>query len=552
MQMLSREEFQRQIGELKKLAARAGDEAEVREVTSKIASITRQFRIQSGIGLPTTPLAQALELKADYRIRPHLQFLSDRISNAVRDVERGQDRMMMISMPPRSGKTRLVSQLTPLWLLRRHPEWEIVLTSFDGELSGGWARDLRRQIESNPGLGVALERDGGKGSSWRTLEGGGMYSTSLPGGSLIRRGARVLIIDDPVKDFVDAHSKKNRDRIWNWWLSTSHSRLETPFLVLVVMTRWHEDDFVGRLLSNDYPGNPKHWEKIILPAFAGEDDPIGRSPGEPLISPLRDETKNEATARWEGISQSVGTYTFSAMYQQRPAPAKGAIFDSGWWKFWTIDPSRETEDGRTVYLDPGLLTNGKWIDSWDCAFDSSKEGSSGWVVGQRWVRNQANRYLVDQRRGRWSFTETLEQMRIWAQDDDPRRSPYGHLVHRRLIEKKANGAAIINTLQEEISGMVPINPTDSKEARARAITPEIESGNVYLPHPGDPGNEWVNDLLSELRNFPHDVADDQVDTLTQALADLRTSGRGRVTMPQGLVSRNYSPAAKISQRRIAR
>jgi predicted phage terminase large subunit-like protein len=153
------------------------------------------------------------------------------------------------------------------------------------------------------------------------------------------------------------------------------------------------------------------------------------------------------------------------------------------------------------------------------------------VVGQRWVRYQANRYLVSQKRGRWSFTKTIAEMLLWAQTDNPSVSLCGHLVHQRLIEEKANGAAIIDVLKEKIAGLKPVNPTISKEARARAVTPECESGNGFLPHPGDPGNEWVTDFLSELRDFPHGAADDQVDGLSQGLTGLRDPGRGLVTVP---------------------
>jgi predicted phage terminase large subunit-like protein len=240
------------------------------------------------------------------------------------------------------------------------------------------------------------------------------------------------------------------------------------------------------------------------------------------------------------------------MYQQRPAPAKGAIFDSGWWRFWTSNQSRETADGRVVYLDPSAIVGGEWLDSWDMAFKGVSD--SDWVVGQRWVRHRANRFLVAQVRGRWSFTQSIAAMKRWAVTDNPFSSPCGHLVHERLVEEKANGVAIIDTLKNEITGLKPINPVTGKEARARAITPEVESGNVYLPHPGDPGNEWVTDLLSELRNFPHDTSDDQVDALTQALNKLRIGARGQVTVPGS--DKVIGPAggwsAALANRSIAR
>lgn len=519
---------------LRQQAALASTEAEAREVISRIAQVTRRYRIMHGVGIPTRPDDQAREIDPYYVLRPHIVHLADRIAEAVRDVERGRNRMIAVSMPPRSGKSTLLSLHTPLWMLRRHPEWKIVTASYDGGLTAEWARKVRTMIEARPDLGIALARDGGAGSHWETVEGGGVFSTSVRG-QMTGRGARVLVIDDPIKDFVEAHSQAMRQNIWNWWLSVAQTRLEPPYLVLVVMTRWHEDDFVGRIFSNDHEGDPRKWEKISLPAIADGrgSDALGRAEGEPLLSPLLEETAEQAIERWNEIRTAVGTYTFSAMYQQSPAPAKGAIFDASWWRFWTWDPEKATDDGRVVHLDPSTLTHAHWLDSWDCNFESSDADKGGWVVGQRWVRSQANRYLIAQQRARWTFTQTIRGMEKWAEVDDPVGSPCGNLVHERLIEKKANGAAIIDTLKEKISGLKPINPTTSKEARARAITPEVESGNVYLPHPSDPGNEWVSDLLSELRNFPYDAYDDQVDALTQALAKLRDPGKGLVTVPGG-------------------
>ncbi len=516
--------------QLRELAKKVTTNEEAQAITRRVAQLSRSFRIRTGIGLPETPIAQALELDPDFQVRPHLEYLSNRLARAVRDVERGQNRRIAVSMPPRAGKSELVSKKTPLWLLRRHPEWKIVQAAYDGSLTAAWATSVRQTIEENPRLGIALG-PGRAGRRWETLEHGGIFTTSVRGG-LTGRGARVLIIDDPVKDFVDAHSVTMRENAWNWWLSVAQTRLEPPFLVLVVMTRWHEDDFVGRLLSADHEGNPADWERIVFPAIANEHDQLGREPGDPLYSPIiRNETREKALDRWTDTKRAVGTYVFSAMYQQQPAPAKGAIFDVGWWRYWTLDPDKATEDGRIVYVEPGLFTGGQWCDSWDTSFKSTGVGDSDFVVGQRWVRQGANRYLIAQQRGRWSFTQTIKQMKTWARNDDPYASPFGHLVHDRLIEDRANGSAIIDTLREQIAGLKPINPTVSKEARARAITPEIESGNVYLPLPSDDGNEWVQDLLSELRNFPHDAADDQVDSLTQALSYLRQGGRGGITVP---------------------
>ena len=148
----------------------------------------------------------------------------------------------------------------------------------------------------------------------------------------------------------------------------------------------------------------------------------------------------------------------------------------------------------SCYLDPSTLTGGRWLDSWDCAFKGTD--SSDFVVGQRWVRNGADRFLIAQRRGRMSFTQTLDAMGAWASPIDSASSPYGHLVHQRLVEEAANGAALIDTMRDTVSGIKPVKPKVGKEARARNITPEVESGHVYLPHPSDPGNEWVQDLLA--------------------------------------------------------
>lgn len=495
--------------------------------------------------LPTSPLGQAFELVDGFKDRPHLQYLSDRLAQAVRDVENGKERRIIVEMPPRSGKSLLATQITPAWILSCHPSWPIVLTSYSGTLATEWGRQIRRWVTENRfGEHLAVQRDAGAASGWQTTEGGALLSRSIRE-ALTGHGAKVLIVDDPHKDFAEAHSEASRAAVWNWFQTVAQTRLQPPSLVIVIMTRWHEDDLVGRLQSEEY-GDPSDWEVISLPAIAEKADVLGREPGEPLISPLVDESAEEALARWEKVRRAVGSYAWSALYQQRPSPPTGAIFDTGWWKYWTTDP--ELADGdKVVLVTAEELRNGKWVDSWDATFKGAD--TSDFVVGQRWAMVGGDRLLMDQVRDRLSFTETIEKMKAWGPAASP-LSRYGDLVHQRLIEDKANGPAIIDTLKREISGIKPIEPRGSKEARARAVTPEIESGNVRLPHPSMPGFDWVTEFVSEFREFPNGAHDDQVDAASQALNFLRGPGIASIAIPGARAGGSALPSA-YTQRTVS-
>lgn len=489
--------------------------------------------------MPASPLAQAQSIDSGYMERPHLSYLSDRLARAVADVERGESRWLAVSMPPRSGKSQLTSVWFPLWLLHKHPDWKVGLISHSPSLAVSWGRTVRGLVEEHASsLGVELAGDSGAASEWQTTARGGVVSRSAPGQSITGLGFKVMLIDDVVKDYAAAHSEVQRQAVWDWWLANSVTRLEPPSLVVVVGTRWHEDDFLGRLLSPRYEGDPEQWEVINLPAIAETHDVLGRSPGAPLLSPLLEESPEEALERWRGVRQTVGTYTWQALYQQDPSPAQGSIFDIGWFRFWTTDPKSVTEDGTVTLVTGSDLAGARWLDSWDMAFKGTD--TSDYVVGQRWALSGTRRLLVAQHRERMTFTETLGAVRAWGPSGG---TAYADLVHERVVEDKANGTAVLDVLREEIPGLVAVSPTDSKEGRARAITPEVEAGNVLLPYPGDPGNEWVQDLLSELRNFPNGAHDDQVDAFTQALVRLRTSGRASVVSPVGrgrTVQRGYA------------
>lgn len=502
--------------------------------------------------MPPSPAAQAVELDAGYLVRPHLQYLSDKLAEAVADVERGISRKLIVSMPPRHGKTELASVYLPLWLLRRNHRCKIGIISHSPNLAATWGRRVRRMVERyGPKLGLSIAPDAGAVSEWETPEGGGVMSRSI-GQALAGVGFKVLIVDDPVRDFAAAHSESTRQAVWDWWTANAVTRLEPPSLVVVIATRWHEDDLIGRLLSPDHEGDPAEWETITLPALAdhdpekGQADPLGREPGAPLLSPLvpaEDETPagiELALERFAELRRNVGSYAWSALFQQRPAPAAGAIFNAEWWRFWNTSPAAATEDGRIQHLSLDALRSGRVITSWDATFKDTK--ASDYVVGQRWARLRANRYLLDQVRARMSFTKTVAAMKAFV-----KTGIAAELAHTHLVEDKANGPAILDALKDEISGLKPVNPRGSKEARARAITPEVESGNVFLPDPTMPGYEWVNAFIAEARSFPTGEHDDQVDGMTQALDDLRAGGFASITVP-GRNSGSTSARATVAHR----
>ena len=486
-----------------------------------VVTLAHNFTGTDTTTIPAGPLEQGQALDPLFIPRDHLTYLSERVADAVRRVEAGETVFLAVSMPSRMGKTTTLSRYLPLWVLRQHPNWPVMLTSHSPSLATQWGRDLRRLVQKHPDLGVTIAPDAGAVQEWQTTEGGTVISRSI-GGSITGHGAKVLVIDDPHKGLAEAHSEVARNKVWDWWRGEAFTRLDrSGALVIVVMTRWHEDDLIGRLTSREHEGNPDEWEVISFPAIAQTADVIGRNPGDPLLSPqVPDETREQALTTWERIRVAVGEYVWAAIYLCAPAPSKGQIIDVQWFQYWTTNPDNVTEDGRVTYLDPLEPAppgqNGRWLDSWDMAFKATAD--SDYVVGSRWLMRDATRYLIQQHRARLTFTQTVAKLQEWA-------APTGTGLHvyERLVEDKANGPAVIDALKTKISGLIaiPVNAKDSKIARARSVTPLLEAGNVRIPYPHDPGNEWVLEYLSEFRAFPNGTHDDQVDSTVQALRRLR-------------------------------
>lgn len=469
-----------------------------------------------------SPADLAQYLDPTFRHRPHVDYMSFVLASALEDVLEGENRKVTISMPPRSGKSLMSALYFPTWALHRVPDAKVIFASHESQYATSWGRAVRRLIEyRGDELGLSLVPDLTAASEWETTEGGGMLSRGV-GGSLTGRGAKIMILDDIVKDHEQAHSETHREAAWNWWQSVALTRLEPPYLVVAIGTRWHEDDFLGRLLAAE---DRDEWEQIMFPALAVPGDDLGRDIGEPLYSPLLTETREQALARWQKTKAQVGSMTWDALYQQDPQPSGGALFDPKWWRYYD---RADLED----------LTFERVVTSWDMAFKDTK--SSDWVVGQRWGVIGADRYLIDQVRGKWDFVETARQFVAFAEN-----------TREHFVEDKANGTAVLSLLKSKVSGLIPITPREGKEARARAISPQVEGGNVYLPR----WQPWLGDLTSELTKFPNGKHDDQVDALTQALNRLQPAGVSSIVVPGHdgfrMPDRQRNAAPRMPLRRVS-
>lgn len=416
----------------------------------------------------------------------HLTLLCDKLEA----VERGEIKRLMVFMPPRHGKSQVVSKKFPAWYLGRNPDNEIIITSYAADLAYDFSRIARNTLRDWGYLwDVQLAADSSAVGRWGIHKHTGALMAAGVGGPITGRGAHVAIIDDPFKNWEDASSETIRQKVWDWYLTTLRTRLAPGGAIVLVMTRWHEDDLAGRLLAEASIGGEK-WEVISLAAEAEKDDPLGRKPGEWLWPERYPPTEYEDT------KTALGTQKWVALYQQRPSPPEGSIIKRQWWQYYREPPAKFDEI----------------IQSWDCAFKDLS--TSDFVVGQVWGRVGAEYYLLDQTRDRMDFPATLQAVQQLS-NKWPR-------ARAKLIEDKANGTAVIQVLKKEIPGIIAVEPQGGKEARASAVSPSIEAGNAYLPQ----NAPWVKDFVDECAAFPNGAHDDQVDAMSQAL--LRFLGRPRI------------------------
>ena len=395
---------------------------------------------------------------------------------------------LMLFMPPRHGKSTLASIAFPAWHLGRNPEHEFISCSYSGSLAMSFSRKVRHQLREpnykNVFSDASLDPTSQSVESWLTTKGGGYVAAGV-GGGITGKGAHVLVIDDPVKNREDAESEYSRDSVWDWYTSTAYTRLAPGGGILVILTRWHDDDLAGRLLAAAADG-ADDWEVVKYPAIAEQDEEF-REEGEALHPERYD------VSSLSKIQKAIGPRDWSALYQQNPVADEGDYFN---------------RDMINYYDEADLdYTRLRYYCAWDLAIGQRERNdySVGLVVA---VDEYDKLYVVDCVRGKWDGFELVERIldlyETWRPgvvgiEKGHIEMALGPFLEKRVRERRLNEAYFrdLKTGRRD------------KEARARAIQGRMQQGMVYFPK--EP--LWVGPLIAELLRFPNGVHDDQVDAL---------------------------------------
>ena len=390
---------------------------------------------------------------------------------------------LIVEMPPRHGKSELISHYAPPWFIGRFG-WPVILASYEAEFASSWGGKSRNVIKDHGRAVFGVGLGDKEAANWWSCTNGGEMMTAGVGGAITGKGGRLIIIDDPVKNAEEAQSETYRQRQKDWWDSTARTRLEPDGAIIVMQTRWHEDDLAGYVRTK-----PEGWKVISLPALADAKDPLGREPGAALFPERYD---RDALLN---IKANTSSYWWSALYQQSPHADEGAIFKREYWQRYKTLPSPMR----------GCIT----VDTAGWEKEKSK-GDSDFGVIAVWMTDGVRFYCAHVSRGRWEFPDFTRRVKDI-------RAKYNVPV---VVEETPWARPLIQALKQEVAGVIAWQIEGrSKENRAREVQHYAEGMNLYLPEDAP----WVGDFIEEHAAFPTGAHDDQVDTTTMALLYLGKS-----------------------------
>lgn len=446
------------------------------------------------------------------------------VAEKLAQVARGETLRLILNFPPRHGKSRLTTVELPTWMLAQDPTRKIVLTSYSNNLASKHSKESRARLIGNATFRAMFPkteinpRDAGA-DEWSTTA-GGIYKATGIGGSLTGHGADLLIVDDPFKDFEEAHSPTMRDKVWDWFLSTAYTRLSPSGAIVIIMTRWHQDDLIGRILDPKRMQELKdsgvekneQWDILNLPALAHENDPIGRAVGEPLFP------ERFPPERLRAIRLVMGSYLWAALYDGNPIP-KGGNYVNG-EHFLIANPDQ---------VPVGL----SWRRFWDLAtssksdsdFTAGAKGAFGPAPGapDDWAQKPLEYpkeyfYIRDMIYGQWLWPHAREKIKTTAE------------LEKILVgvEAVSGFKTAFANLREVVSPEISLQDFGADRDKLTRALPWIamaeapegkKHGKVVLV-----AGDWIPAFKQQVEAFPTGANDDLVDSVSGVYTMLK-SGR---------------------------
>ncbi|MDK4729347.1 phage terminase large subunit [Rhizobium phaseoli] len=402
---------------------------------------------------------------------------------------------VILTMPPRHGKSEQVSRRLPAWLMGLFPEQNGVVATYNDDFAADFGKDVRSIVNSPQFKQVfptaALTRGGAASDKLRTTK-GGQWSFVGRGGGLTGRGAHVLICDDLIKDDKEAQSQAVRDQAWTWFTKVAMTRRMGRKIVILTFTRWHSDDPIGRLTDPENPHyNAKLAKKIKIiniPAIAEEDDPLGRKPGEPLWPDGPDKFDLEFLEE----QQSLDPLGFAALYQQRPSLLDGDLFRRENIKFYR--PSELPEDMRIYGASDHAVSTGQRNDFTVLLKFGVDKQSNIYLLECFWQKAKSD-VVVEAFLNMGSGN--MKPLVWWAENGHISKS-IGPFLRKRMFE-----TGIYMNIRE-------ITPSKDKATRAQSMVGRVAMGKLFFPVDA----VWTEKAINQMMAFPNGTHDDFVDTLS--------------------------------------
>lgn len=428
--------------------------------------------------------------KSVYQVEPHHAFIADRLEA----LERGDITRLILSVPPRHGKSELASKTFIPWVIGRNPYWSVIMATYNQNFAGDFGRAVRGTLQ-DPRYGQVFPdtrlQAGSKAADRMNTETGSQLTFVGRGGSLTGRGGHLMVIDDPIKDRKEADSGLIRDQLWTWFTQVFNTRaMIDDVRILLIQTRWHEDDLIGRLTD---PHNQSYsfseaqkWEVINLPALANDDDPLGRKKGEPLWP------KRFGTTFLAGMREQ-DSRGFSALYQGEPAPDSGLFFSP--------DDIREyhkmdelPRDLRFYGASDHAVSTEQWADKTCLMAFGVDADDNVWILPETQLGKFTSNIQVEMMLNLIKKRKPL----FWFAERGHITKSIGPFLRKRMVEEKA------------FTGIYELTPVIDKQQRAQSIKGRMAAQKVFFPS----WAAWYPEARRQILTFPAGAKDDFVDTLS--------------------------------------